>query len=92
MEELTHILNDKFIKLDREIAFHDLPYTDDFKNKILYKIGGIVHDACMARGYTYDVLKYDENTVLFEVKNMLYGLIVTVLFRHHDVKIFLNCY
>lgn len=92
MEELTYILNDKFMEFSREIAFHNLPYNDDFKNIILYEISEIIHDTCIARGYTYDLLRFDTDTTLFEVKDMLYGLVVTVLFRNHDVKIFLNCY
>ena len=92
MKELTHILNDKFIELSRKIASHDLPYNDDYKTRVLYEISEIVHDTCIARGYTYDLLRFDPDTALFEVKDMLYGLVITVLFRNRDVKVFFNPY
>lgn len=92
MKELTHILKDKFIQLDEQIVSHNLPYNDDYKTKILYEISEIIHDTCIARDYTYDLLRFDTDTALFEVKDMWYGLVITVLFRNRDVKIFFNNY
>lgn len=68
MQELIHILINKFTQLSEQIASHDLPYDDNYKTKILYKIDGIMHDTCMARGYTYDVLKCNTDTVLLRSK------------------------
>lgn len=92
MQELTHILVSKLQQLNKKLGDKPVPYTDDCKGRILYEIDEIVSDACMVYGCTYDVLKFDTDTILFEIKDVLYSLVVTVLFRNHDIKMFLNCY
>lgn len=92
MQELTHILVNKLQQLNEKLGNKTVPYTDDCKGGILYEIDEVVRDACISLGCTYSILKFDTDTILFEIKDVLYSLVITVLFRNHDIKMFLNCY
>lgn len=92
MEEIQYILTNKIAQLNEKFDNKDIQYNDDYKARILYDIETIIQDLCVSRGYIYTVFKFDTDTALFEVKDMLYGLVITVLFRNRGVKIFLNCY
>lgn len=92
MEEIQYILANKIAQLNEKFGNNDIQYNDDYKARILYDIEIIIQDLCTLHNYTYAVFKINKDAVLFEVKDMLYGLVIMVLFRNRGVKIFLNCY
>ena len=92
MEEIQYILANKIAQLNEKFGNNDVQYNDDFKARILYDIETIIQDFCLSRDYVYTVFKFNTDAALFEVKDMLYDLVVTILFINRDVKIFLNCF
>ena len=92
MEEIQYILANKIAQLNENFGNKDVQYNDDYKARILYYIETIIQDLCLSRDYVYTVFKFNTDAALFEVKDMSYGLVVTILFRNCDVKIFLNCF
>ena len=91
MEEIQYILANKIAQLNENFGNKDVQYNDDYKASILSDIETIIQDLCVSRGYVYTVFKFNTDAALFEVKDMLYDLVVTILFINRDVKIFLNC-
>ena len=92
MEEIQYILTNKIAQLNEKFGNNDVQYNDDYKASILSDIETIIQDLCVSRGYVYTVFKFNTDAALFEVKDMLYDLVVTILFINRDVKIFLNCF
>ena len=92
MEEIQYILANKIAQLNENFGNKDVQYNDDYKASILGDIETIIQDICVSRGYVYTAFKFNTDAALFEVKDMLYDLVVTILFRNRDVKIFLNCF
>ena len=92
MEEIQYVLANKIAQLNEKFGNKNVQYNDDYKASMLYDIETIIQDLCTSRDYTYTVFKFDTDTALFEVKDTLYSLVVTILFRNRDVKIFLNCF
>ena len=92
MEEIQYILANKIAQLNENFGNKDVQYNDDYKASILSDIETIIQDLCVSRGYVYTVFKFNTDAALFEVKDMLYDLVVTILFINRDVKIFLNCF
>ena len=92
MEEIQYILANKIAQLNEKFGKKDIQYNNDYKARILYDIETIIQDLCASRDYVYTVFKFNTDAALFEVKDMLYDLVVTILFRNRDVKIFLNCF
>ena len=92
MEEIQYILANKIAQLNEKFGNNDVQYNDDYKASILSDIETIIQDLCVSRGYVYTVFKFNTDAALFEVKDMLYDLVVTILFINRDVKIFLNCF
>lgn len=90
MEEIQCVLANKIAQLNEKFGKKDIQYNNDYKARILYDIETIIQDFCASRDYTYTVFKFNTDAALFEVKDMLYDLVVTILFRNRDVKIFLN--
>lgn len=92
MEEIQYVLANKIAQLNEKFGKKHIQYNDDYKARILGDIETIIQDICVSRGYVYTVFKFNTDAALFEVKDMLYDLVVTILFRNRDVKIFLNCF
>ena len=92
MEEMQYISANKNAQLNENFGNKDVQYNDDYKASILSDIETIIQDLCVSRGYVYTVFKFNTDAALFEVKDMLYDLVVTILFINRDVKIFLNCF
>lgn len=92
MEEIQCVLANKIAQLNEKFGKKDIQYNNDYKASILYDIETIIQDLCASRDYVYTVFKFNTDAALFEVKDMLYDLVVTILFRNRDVKIFLNCF
>ena len=92
MKEIQYILASKISQLNKNFGNKDIQYNDDYKASILCDIETIIQDLCVSRGYIYTVFKFNTDAALFEVKDMLYDLVVTILFINRDVKIFLNCF
>ena len=92
MEEIQYILANKIAQLNENFGNKDVQYNDDYKASILSDIETIIQDLCASRDYVYTVFKFNTDAALFEVKDMLYDLVVTILFINRDVKIFLNCF
>lgn len=92
MEEIQYILANKIAQLNEKFGNKDVQYNDDYKDSILSDIETIIQDLCLSRDYAYTVFKFNTDAALFEVKDMLYDLVVTILFINRDVKIFLNCF
>ena len=92
MEEIQYILANKIAQLNEKFGNNNIQYNDDYKASILSDIETIIQDLCVSRGYVYTVFKFNTDAALFEVKDMLYDLVVTILFINRDVKIFLNCF
>lgn len=92
MEEIQYILTNKIAQLNENFGNKDVQYNDDYKDSILDDIETIIQNLCASRDYVYTVFKFNTDAALFEVKDMLYDLVVTILFRNRDVKIFLNCF
>ena len=92
MEGIQYILANKIAQLNENFGNKDVQYNDDYKASILSDIETIIQDLCVSRGYVYTVFKFNTDAALFEVKDMLYDLVVTILFINRDVKIFLNCF
>ena len=92
MEEIQYILTNKIAQLNENFGNKDVQYNDYYKASILDDIETIMQDLCVSRGYVYTVFKFNTDAALFEVKDMLYDLVITILFINRDVKIFLNCF
>ena len=92
MEETQYVLANKIAQLNEKFGNNNIQYNDDYKASILSDIETIIQDLCVSRGYVYTVFKFNTDAALFEVKDMLYDLVVTILFINRDVKIFLNCF
>lgn len=92
MEEIQYILANKIAQLNENFGNKDVQYSNDYKARILYDIETIIQDLCLSRDYVYTVFKFNTDAALFEVKDMLYDLVVTILFINRNVKIFLNCF
>ena len=92
MEETQYVLANKIAQLNEKFGNNNIQYNDDYKASILSDIETIIQDLCVSRGYVYTIFKFNTDAALFEVKDMLYDLVVTILFINRDVKIFLNCF
>ena len=92
IEELKDILANKIIQLNEKFGNKTMLYNNETKDIVVYKIEEIVQDICWSHNYTYVISKFNANTALFEINTMFDTLVLLVLFRNHDIKIFLNCY
>ena len=92
MEEIQYILANKIEQLNEKFGNNNIQYNDECKARILYDIETIIRDFCASRDYTYTVFKFDTDTALFEVKDMLYGLVIVVLFRYRHAQVCFSSY
>lgn len=92
MEEIQYILANKIAQLNEKFGNKGIQYNDDYKTRILYDIETIIQDLCASRDYIYTIFKFDTDTALFEVKDMLYGLVIVVLFRNRRAQVCFSGY
>lgn len=92
MEEIQYILANKIAQLNEKFGNKGIQYNDDYKTSILYNIETIIRDFCTSCDYTYTVFKFDTDTALFEVKDILYGLVIVVLFRNRRAQVCFSSY
>ena len=92
MEEIQYILANKIEQLNEKFGNKDIQYNDDYKTRILYDIETIIQDLCVSRGYVYTVFKFNTDAALFEVKDMLYSLVIVVLFSNRRAQVCFSSY
>lgn len=92
MEEIQYILANKIAQLNENFGNKDVQYNDDYKASILDDIETIIQDLCLSRDYVYTVFKFNTDAALFEVKDMLYSLVIVILFRNRRAQVCFSSY
>lgn len=92
MEEIQYVLANKIAQFNEKFRDKGVQYNNDYKARILYDIETIIRDFCASHGYIYTVFKFDTDTALFEVKDILYGLVIVVLFRNRRAQVCFSSY
>ena len=92
MEEIQYVLANKIAQLNEKFGNNNIQYNDDCKARMLYDIETIIQDLCVSRGYVYTVFKFNTDAALFAVKDMLYSLVIVVLFRNRRAQVCFSSY
>lgn len=92
MQELQYVLSEKLVQLNEKLGDRNMLYNDEYKNVVLHNIEEIVRDTCITHNCTYTISKFDINTTLFEITEIIDTLVLLVLFRKHGVNVCFSCY